>query len=139
MQPVKLKNAIIISMERSEMLAPLFGSYAAEKVLIAIAVNEKCYAQQLSTIFGFPLSMFQNQLVRYENAGILSSRQKGRTRFYVWNENYPYKAELKPLLIKAFENLSEEEKKKFQTKETKNQLANEASEAPKAPIHKEPG
>jgi len=83
------------------MLASLFGSKTAERVLIFLAAREEGYAREMARFFETDLKSIQKQLDKFEAAGVLSSREVGRTRPYAFNPRYPFLAELKSLLVKA--------------------------------------
>jgi hypothetical protein len=46
---------------------------------------------------------FQSQLLKLEEAGILVSQLKGKTRMFTWNPRYPYLKELQALLNRMIE------------------------------------
>ncbi len=95
------------------MLASLLGSKNAERVLIFIFAREEGYAREIARFFEADLKSIQNQLDKLESAGVLSSREVGRTRPYTFNPRYPFLAELKSLLEKALTFYPEEEREKL--------------------------
>ena len=95
------------------MLASLFGSKTAERVLIFLAAREEGYAREMARFFETDLNSVQKQLDKLEAAGVLSSREVGRTRPYTFNPRYPFLAELKALLEKAITFYPEEEREKL--------------------------
>lgn len=95
------------------MLASLFGSKTAERVLIFLAAREEGYAREMARFFETDLKSVQKQLDKLEAAGVLSSREVGRTRPYTFNPRYPFLAELKALLEKALTFYPEEEREKL--------------------------
>ena len=95
------------------MLASLFGSKTAERVLIFLAAREEGYAREMARFFETDLKSVQKQLDKLEAAGVLSSREVGRTRPYTFNPRYPFLAELKALLEKAITFYPEEEREKL--------------------------
>jgi hypothetical protein len=95
------------------MLSKLFGSRTAELVLFYLSVYEKGYATKISKVFGLSLNPVQNQLIKFEEAGILVSFLEGRTRVFQWNLRYPFLTELKALLDRAFEYLPDTEKARY--------------------------
>ncbi len=95
------------------MLASLFGSRNAERVLIFLFAREEGYAREIARFFATDLKSIQNQLDKLEAAGILSSRAVGRTRPYTFNPRYPFLPELKALLEKALTFYPEEEREQL--------------------------
>ena len=84
------------------MLVPLFGTENSERVLIFLLIRNEGYAREIAQFFGTNLYAVQRQLDKLEAGGILVSRTAGRTRLYQYNPSYPFLAELKQLLEKAF-------------------------------------
>jgi DNA-binding MarR family transcriptional regulator len=84
------------------MIEVLFGSKNAERVLIYIYSRQEGYAREIARFYNTDLKSIQNQLDKMESAGILVSREAGRTRPYTFNPRYSLLAELKGLLEKAF-------------------------------------
>ena len=97
------------------MLEILFGNQNTERILFTILLNEKCYAKQLADRFGTALFGFQTTLQKLEKANILVSFKEGNTRLFQLNPRYPFLAELKQLIQKAYEFLPEEIKNRYYT------------------------
>ena len=95
------------------MLASLFGSKNAERVLIFLSARDEGYAREIARYFETDLKSIQNQLDKLEVAGVLSSRAVGRTRPYTFNPRYPFLSELKSLLEKVLTFYPEEEREKL--------------------------
>ena len=95
------------------MLEKIFGSVTAERVLLYLTAYGEGYATGIAKTFGIPLNMVQKQLARFEEASLISSTLKGRTRIYTWNPRYPFLKEFKAYLEKAFEFLPQEEKERY--------------------------
>ena len=93
------------------MLQHLFGSKSAERILLFLWVNERCYARQIQKACGCALTPLQSILGKFELAGILVSVLQGRKKLYCLNPNYHVYGELKALLQKGFAHLAVEEKK----------------------------
>src|SRR5258708_4273162 len=91
------------------MLSLLFGSGLREKILLYLAECGDGYSSELSKNFKANLFAVQNQMHRLEEAGILVSRNVGKTRIYSMNPRYFLHAELAALLKKDFQSLSENE------------------------------
>ncbi|MCB1107747.1 MAG: winged helix-turn-helix transcriptional regulator [Chlamydiia bacterium] len=90
------------------MLEPIFGSKTIEKILFYVLKNDQTYGSQLSKIFQGSLSSFQKGLDRLETGAILVSFQIGKTVIYQFNPRYPFLAELKLFLEKAYRFLPQE-------------------------------
>jgi hypothetical protein len=96
------------------MLDLIFGSATAEKVLLYLERYEEGYAQAIADTFdGVSVSMVQQQLARFERAGLLASVLKGRTRLFLWNPRYPFLAEVRALLAKALRALPDSERRRY--------------------------
>ena len=95
------------------MLESLFGTPIIEKVLFFLMVNEKCYPSQLKSSFQLPLYSFQRALARLEKGNVIVSYREGKTLLYEFNPRYPFLAELKVFLQKAYEALPQEMRDKY--------------------------
>ncbi len=95
------------------MLMPLLGSINAERVLIFILERNDGYARKIARFFNSDPDSIQKQLVKLETGGVLVSRVVGRTRLYQFNPRYPFLAELKTLLEKAYSFYPEEVREKL--------------------------
>jgi len=101
------------------MLSKLFGGMTIERILLFMFVYEEGYARQISRLFQVAFDPVNKQLSKMEDAGVLVSRLKGRTKLYTWNPRYPFLTELKALLKKAYEYIPEEDKKLYYTERTR--------------------
>jgi len=96
------------------VLEELFGNATAEKVLLYLHGYEEGYASAIADTFdGMPVSMVQQQLARFERAGLLVSVKKGRTRLFLWNPRYAFLAEVRALLDKAMRALPADERRRY--------------------------
>lgn len=95
------------------MLESIFGGKNVEKVLFFLLINQRCYGQQLSRVFGQALSPLQKVLDRLESGNIIVSTLEGKTRVYQFNPRYPFLQELKNFLLKAYSFLPQEIKDKY--------------------------
>ena len=91
------------------MVESLFGNRTAEKVLLYLQNYEEGYGQAIADANAIPISVVQKQLRKFEEAGILVSQLKGRTRMYVWNPRYPFLKNLRALLQQVLEFLPDKE------------------------------
>jgi len=94
----------------AEVLKPILGSVTAERVLVFLCCRNEGYARQMASFYGTALRPVQRQLEKLESAGVLYSRELGRTRLYAFNPRYPLLAELKALLARALEFYPERER-----------------------------
>ncbi|HEX5844654.1 MAG TPA: winged helix-turn-helix domain-containing protein [Pseudomonas sp.] len=85
------------------MLEPLLGSTSKERVLIYLYARDRGYASEIAEAFSTGVTPIQNQLEALEAAGIIWCEPQGRTKVYALNPRYPFLAELKALLARAFE------------------------------------
>jgi len=95
------------------MIEAITGSRSRERVLVYIAARNKAYAREIAAFYKTSLSPVQNQLNGMELAGILVSKQVGKTRVFFLNPRYAFCKELKALLEKVIEFLPEEQKTKL--------------------------
>jgi len=101
------------------MLEGIFGNVIVERILFTLYVYGEGYPLGMAKTFEEPVNRFQQQLKRLENAGIIVSRLIGTVRIYTFNPRYPFLAELKSLIAKAFEFLPEKEKVAYYRKRTR--------------------
>ncbi|MGH2612895.1 MAG: winged helix-turn-helix domain-containing protein, partial [Rhabdochlamydiaceae bacterium] len=71
------------------MLANLLGSKNAERVLLFLLVNERCYASEVQRAFGIPLTPLQSIMQKFEKSGILLFDRQGKTKLCRLNPSYP--------------------------------------------------
>ena len=93
------------------MLADLVGSKSAERILLFLLVNERCYVSEVQKAHGIALTPLQSMIRKLEKADILTFDVQGKTKLYRLNSFYPLHDELKALLKKAFIHLPAEEKR----------------------------
>jgi len=101
------------------MLEGLFGNITIEKILFTLLVYGEGYPLGMAKTFGVAVNRFQQQLKRLEDAGIVASKLIGRVRVYAFNPRYPFLAELKALVAKAYEFLPEKEKEAYYRRRTR--------------------
>jgi DNA-binding transcriptional ArsR family regulator len=78
-----LSDTSMAKLEVSERpLTGIFGSQSACQVLLYLENYEKGYASEIARTFGISLNQAQNQLKKFEEAGLLVSRDEGNTRMY---------------------------------------------------------
>ena len=77
------------------MLKDIFGNKTAPLVILQIYHHGEVHATGIADDLKIALSPVQNQLDRFERAGILVSKTVGRTRLYFFNKKSPI---LKPFM-----------------------------------------
>lgn len=80
------------------MLATLFGSLSAERVLLFLVARGEGYATEIARLFDTDLSPIQNQLQRMELGGLLTHKKVGRKKIYRIDPEYPLLTELEKLI-----------------------------------------
>jgi predicted ArsR family transcriptional regulator len=101
------------------MLEPVLGNSTIEKILFALESYGQVYPLELSKMFDIPVNGIQQQMDRLENGGVVVSSMVGRTRLYQFNPRYPFLKELKALIQRAMEFLSEKEIQKYYRRRTR--------------------
>ena len=101
------------------MIADLFGSATAEKVLLYLANYGEGYTREIARTFAISPQMAHDQLLRFERAGLLVSRSRGTVRLYTFNPRYAFKDEVLALLQAALDALPEEERKRYFLRRTR--------------------
>ena len=66
-------------------LAEIFGSRAAEAVLLHLFHHGVSYGRAVSSDFAISLDSVQRQLEKFERAGVLVAMRQGRTVVYSFN------------------------------------------------------
>lgn len=84
------------------MLEGLLGNKSAEKVMLALYVNEELHASAIAQIYQTALDPLKKQLERFEEAGFLVSRSVGRSKLYSFNQDHPLIGPLKEMLEIAY-------------------------------------
>ena len=90
----------------STALADLFGSRAAEAVLLHLYHYGESYGRAISKDFAISLDSVQRQLEKFSGAGVLVSKSQGRTLLYSWNAKSRLAARLKDLVAVIYDGMS---------------------------------
>jgi DNA-binding transcriptional ArsR family regulator len=85
-------------------LLGLFGSESAYRVLMYLENYDSGYASQIARTFEISLSQAQNQLMKFEEVGLLVSREEGTTRTYYFKRS-PVSDALRVFLRSMIERL----------------------------------
>ena len=95
------------------MIESLLSPKTKEQILIFLAGRKEGYAREIVKFYNSSLSPVQIQLANLEEAGIIYSRNAGKTILYQFNPRYPFIKELLALLEKAISFMPEIEKEKL--------------------------
>jgi len=101
------------------MLEPILGNSTIEKILFTLESYGQAYPLGLAKMFNIPVNGIQQQMDRLENGGVIVSSMVGRTRLYKFNSRYPFLKELRVLIKRAMDFLSEKELQKYYRKRTR--------------------
>ena len=94
----------------------VFGSVAAQCVLLYLHNYSEGYARGIAGTFDMSASQVFKQLRKFEAGGLLTSRNVGKTRVYGWNEQNPLIGDLRSLLQALLESLPEAETNRYYRK-----------------------
>lgn len=94
----------------STALAEMFGSRAAEAVLLHLFHHGESYGRAVSSDFGISLDSVQRQLEKFERAGVLVAVRHGRTIMYSFNPRAKAAARLRDLVAVYYDSMSLEAK-----------------------------
>ena len=99
------------------MLEGIFGNKTAEKVLLHIFHYGESHASGIAKDFSVAVNPVLQQLNRFEEAGVLVSKESGRSRVYSFNPKSPYNKPIQEIIEKAYDSISLEERQKlFETR-----------------------
>ncbi len=87
------------------MLEGIFGNKTAERVLLHVFHYGEIHASGIANDYEMALNPVRQQLHRFENAGILVSKEVGRTRVYRFNPKSPLVKPLRELLKIGYETI----------------------------------
>ncbi len=95
------------------MLDKIFGNKTAEKIMLHIYHYGDTYPSAIARDYNIALTPIQNQLQRFEEAGVLISKMVGRTRVYKFNKRYSLTGPFIKLVKIVYDALSLEDKEKI--------------------------
>jgi len=101
------------------MLEVVFGSSAAERVLMYLQNYEQGYGREIAATFGMVQSQVRKQLEKFESGGFLVSRLIGRTRLYQWNPRNPLVPAIRALLSAAIDSLPTADRQRYLRQRTR--------------------
>ncbi len=93
-------------------LTGLFGSESAYQVLMYLENYENGYASQIAKTYGTSLNQIQNQLIKFEELGLLVSRKEGTARVFYFKRS-PVTDALGVFLRSMLEHLPEDTIQKY--------------------------
>lgn len=106
-----------IMVDNIPMLEGIFGNKTAEKVLLHIFHFGESHASGIAQDFGVALNPVLQQLNRFEEAGVLVSKEAGRSRVYSFNPKSPFNKPIKELIELAYESIPLKERQQlFETR-----------------------
>ncbi|MES2439731.1 MAG: winged helix-turn-helix domain-containing protein [Verrucomicrobiota bacterium] len=94
-------------------LAEIFGSRAAEAVLLHLFHHGESYGRAVSGDCGISLDSVQRQLEKFERAGILVAMRHGRTVVYSFNPRSRAASRLRDLVAVFYDGMSLESKEQL--------------------------
>lgn len=94
-------------------LEAIFGNRTAAAVLLYLENYDSGYASRIAKTYGLPVSVVQDQLRRLEGAGVLISRNVGRTRVFEFNPRNPTARRLRDFLAAELQALPKDITRSF--------------------------
>lgn len=95
------------------MLEGIFGNKTAEKVILHIFHYGESHASAIANDFDVALNPVIHQLNRFELAGVLISKEAGRSRIYSFNPKSPLSKPIKELAEIAYETIPLSDRQKM--------------------------
>jgi len=95
------------------MLEGVFGNITAEKVLFHVFHYGAIHASAIAKDYSTSVTPILNQLDRFESAGILISKQIGRSRTYSFNLKSPLTKPIMDLIQISYECIPLDERVKL--------------------------
>lgn len=87
------------------MLEGIFGNKTAERVLLHTYHYGEIHASAIAQDYKIAINPVKGQLDRFERAGILISKEIGRTRLYQFNPKSVWVTPLKELIKIAYQSI----------------------------------
>lgn len=87
------------------MLEGVFGNKTAERVLLHVYHYGEIHASAIAQDYGMAVTPIKGQLDRFERAGILVSKEVGRSRLYFFNPKSVFLNPVKALLKIVYESI----------------------------------
>lgn len=90
------------------MLEVIFGNKTAQLIFLRLYKEDQVSAGLLAKDFKKSPSVFQNQLEKFENAGLLVSKKIGTVRLFSFNPQSSYVEAIKKLIDVEYQKLGPE-------------------------------
>jgi hypothetical protein len=87
------------------MIDGILGNKTAETIMLHIYHYGESHASGVVNDLGTSLTATRGQLSRFEQAGVLVSKQVGRTTLYSFNPKSPFTKPLKELVRVAYDSI----------------------------------
>jgi DNA-binding transcriptional ArsR family regulator len=94
-------------------MAEIFGSRAAEAVLLHLFHHGESYGRAVSSDFTISLDSVQRQLEKFERAGLLVAMRHGRTVVYSFNPRSKAASRMRDFVAVYYDSLSLEAKEQL--------------------------
>ncbi len=99
------------------MLEGIFGNKTAEKVLMHIFHYGEIHAAAIAKDYSISENQVRNQLERFENANVLTSKVVGKARVYSYNPKSPFTGKIQEIIKIAYNSMPLKEREMiFQTR-----------------------
>ncbi len=95
------------------MVEGLFGNKTAEKVLLHIFHYGESHASIIASDFKIATTPVRKQLNRFETAGILISKEVGKSRVYTFNKKSVFTGLIKKIIEIVYESIPLVERQKI--------------------------
>ncbi len=92
------------------MLSKILGTKTAEFIMLHLFHYGEVYARGLAKDSGISLSSVQNQLAKFEDAGVIISKKMGNVRIYRFNKKSPLTQPLMELVKVVHSSMSDRDK-----------------------------
>ena len=95
------------------MIETIFGNTTAAKIMLYLFHYGEAYTTGIAQDMGMARSQIQNQLDKFEEAGILVSKTMGKVRIYSFNPKLGVTKKLKDLIKVFYDAIPLEQKEKL--------------------------
>jgi len=95
------------------MLQGIFGNQTAEKVLLHVYHYGQIHASAIASDYGVALNPIKRQLERFELAGVLASKEVGRSRLYFFNPKSALQGPVRELIRIVYESIHLKEREQI--------------------------
>jgi hypothetical protein len=95
------------------MLQGIFGNQTAEKVLLHVYHYGQIHASAIASDYGVALNPIKRQLERFELAGVLASKEVGRSRLYFFNPKSALQGPVRELIRIVYESIPLKEREQI--------------------------